>query len=164
MNKWESEKDYYTYERFGLRCVIQRMPETLHLCGYVGVNKNHRLYGMGYSDRIKMNKDRVDFNGNYIGLLCADPKDVSMGFIPLDLFFQVHGGLTWAGKFEDRKGFNPDLWYFGFDCAHAGDLSPGAGFSFSGSVYRDADFVLKEVFSLADQLRDYDFKFEDKLS
>lgn len=34
----------------------------------------------------------------------------------------VHGGMTYSGE---RFEGDPNDWWFGFDCAHAGDLSPG---------------------------------------
>lgn len=54
-----------------------------------------------------------------------------------------------------------DVWWFGFDCGHAGDFSPkmhrllqtlGGGESFAGSVYRDFAYVEAEVEELAKQL------------
>lgn len=55
----------------------------------------------------------------------------------------VHGGWTYS---EDHApGEDPDgQWYFGFDCAHAGDLVPGST-AFEGDVYRDQDFVDAEL-------------------
>jgi hypothetical protein len=41
----------------------------------------------------------------------------------------------------------------GFDCSHAGDLSPGRGPQFSHERYRDVAYVRAEVESLAAQLR-----------
>ena len=37
----------------------------------------------------------------------------------------AHGGITFAGKHDELKGnpFDKDIWYFGFDCAHAGDYN-----------------------------------------
>ena len=63
----------------------------------------------------------------------------------------VHGGLTYASDHSPRS--KPDgFWWVGFDCAHAGDLAPALGNSFSGDVYRDIDFVVAECERLAAQL------------
>lgn len=51
-----------------------------------------------------------------------------------------------------------DVWYFGFDCSHCDDLIPMMleyGFnSMRNSIYRDVEYVRKEVESLAAQLVD----------
>lgn len=49
----------------------------------------------------------------------------------------------------------PDgVWWFGFDCAHSGDLSPLREYEplFNDGAYRDIDYVTGEVQSLAKQL------------
>ena len=40
-----------------------------------------------------------------------------------DVDVKVHGGLTWSiiGTKDSAIWPNPNLWYFGFDCGHAGD-------------------------------------------
>jgi hypothetical protein len=76
---------------------------------------------------------------------------------------QVHGGLTYASMGKDG------LWWFGFDCAHAGDLVPrilmvlldkprqdGGEWWYSGETYRTWDYVENEVRKLVRQLRDED--------
>jgi hypothetical protein len=73
-----------------------------HRCGYVGVDRYHRLHGVGHSEKSDLLK--VFANG-------------FRGTTP-EGFFSVHGGLTFADKREEH----PDLWFFGFDCAHANDL------------------------------------------
>jgi hypothetical protein len=63
----------------------------------------------------------------------------------------VHGGVTYA---ECRGGWPmPDLWWIGFDCAHACDYSPGL--YIPGSEYRDIYYVTKQCTQLAAQLKDY---------
>lgn len=52
----------------------------------------------------------------------------------------------------------PDrVWWFGFDCAHSGDMSPGYDREFMSSLrdgaYRDAGYAQREVESLAKQLK-----------
>ena len=65
--------------------------------------------------------------------------------VPID---NVHGGLTFAGpsdKYRPGKG----LWWFGFDCAHCGDLIPGAS---PVGIYRDINYVFAEIKKLAYEL------------
>ena len=82
--------------------------------------------------------DRVsgidDFTG-YAMLIRRGPLDGLCGYVGLldhpaygkgdsDDFFdniRVHGGLTFAGLFEDEG----EYWWLGFDCSHAGDYVPG---------------------------------------
>lgn len=82
----------------------------------------------------------------------------------------VHGKLTYS----DEKAGHEGLWWFGFDCAHAGDRvlcddrasqlkavgqisdffggGLDSGGTFSHGVFRDADYVEKECESMAQQL------------
>jgi len=65
----------------------------------------------------------------------------------------VHGGLTWARAFPGGENHPAtDDWWFGFDCAHAGDLTPGSGLHSGDDVYRDMIYVRAECESLAAQL------------
>jgi hypothetical protein len=69
------------------------------LCGYVGVDSSHPLYGKkmrGWDDE-ETNED--------------DPFGDLM----------VHGGVTFADRWPE---ISSDLWFIGFDCAHAGDIIP----------------------------------------
>lgn len=75
----------------GLSCAVVMGREAGSRCGYVRVPPNHPLHGKHYND-------------------VYDVTDL-----------QVHGGLTFAEiepctEHEDGQG-----WWFGFDCAHAGD-------------------------------------------
>lgn len=68
---------------------------------------------------------------------------------------QIHGGLTYS---EDHyPDTDPDgNWWFGFDCAHGGDLIPlfiERGLEgLDVGVYRDYDYVRGQVLVLAKQL------------
>ena len=66
----------------------------------------------------------------------------------------VHGGLTYAGTEDDG------IHWFGFDCAHAGDLSPGilihlletrmGEYNYlRGEEYRTWDYVKTEIERMA---------------
>ena len=45
---WETEPDFLEFvdEDTGYKCFIQRHPELKHLCGYVELPKEHKLYGI----------------------------------------------------------------------------------------------------------------------
>lgn len=70
----------------------------------------------------------------------------------------LHGGLTYASECRGHichvpePGKPEDVWWFGFDCAHSGDLTPCLGFDFPGSTYHDVAYVQAECRSLAKQL------------
>ena len=72
-----------------------------HWCGYVGVPEGHRLHGTDYDDT-----NLAPYDG-------------------------PHGGLTYASRCAGRichevePGEADGVWWFGFDCAHYRDFSPG---------------------------------------
>lgn len=71
-----------------------------------------------------------------------------------DVDFDVHGGVTFS-DFSTRMGAEEsdgDLFWFGFDCAHAGDVVPSLKHHFDVDVYRDIDYVKQQTERLADQL------------
>ncbi|MBM4072609.1 MAG: hypothetical protein FJ271_27330 [Planctomycetes bacterium] len=97
----EVDKKQWTDPKTGMACLIVRTPMG-HLCGYVGVPEGHKLHGADYH------------------MVDAD----------------VHGGLTFAdhchpgeseatGVCHLTEPGDPEVWWFGFDCAHSGDMSPG---------------------------------------
>lgn len=136
----ELDKSVWVDETTGLDCMIVRNRHGA-LCGYVGVEPGHLLHGKDY--------DAVDSE------------------------VDVHGGLTFAGECQPaedpskgichvpRPGHADALWWFGFDCAHSQDLSPGPaaylrsighGGLIAGEVYRTVDYVTHEVRNLARQV------------
>jgi len=117
-------------------CLIVRHPHSGHLCGYVGVPETHPYFKKGYDE---------------IGV-------------------EVHGGLTFAnlcaphGKEEESvchvplPGRSDQVWWLGFDCAHAGDKSPidkkyGFDYSHVYQTYKTIDYVKEEIEKLALQLK-----------
>lgn len=99
------------------------------LCGYVGIPPEHPLHGVTYQE--------------------------------VESRFEVHGGLTFSSDCDPRgrichvprEGESDHVWWFGFDCAHFGDDSPGMVYHRNGH-YRDLGYVRLEVMSLARQLLD----------
>jgi hypothetical protein len=143
---WQDEPDRLEWRHAGLPCLIVR-GQLGALCGYVGVPPGHRYHGVGHDD--------VEGVG-------------------------AHGGLTYAEGCRGEichvpaPGEPDDVWWLGFDCAHAFDYVPGlhaqlreicerehnplvdvtdarAGPMF-GEVYRDLAYVKAEVEDLAEQL------------
>jgi hypothetical protein len=130
------------------------------LCGYVAIPAFHKLYGKSYNEKIEVeNFNDIKFNGNYIGLLCqACEHNNESNLISLDLFFQVHGGLTYASKYlNGLEIILKDHWWFGFDAGHGGDIMPYlmGDREIDGDIYKDFEYIKKEVEKLAEQLAEY---------
>lgn len=94
-----------------------------HWCGYVGVPKEHPEHNKEYDD------------------------------VSLDA--HIHGGLTFSGR--RAKQLVPkelhDMWWFGFDCAHDGDIVPKLLSTCPQSgEYRTLKYVRKEIATLASEL------------
>lgn len=135
---WQDEPDRVAWRHgTGLPCLVKRGPSGA-LCGYVAVPPGHPAHESDY-----------------------DVVNV-----------RVHGGLTYAASCDGDEdtgichvpepGEPDNVWWLGFDCAHAFDLCPATvGFMRSkgeawlligGEVYRDLAYVRTEVEALAGQL------------
>lgn len=135
---WETEPDRKLWKHKGFDCLVVRSPWTFALCGYVGVPKTHPLFRKNYNDVYE-----------------SHPK------------VSAHGGLTYSEKCQgaichpvEEEG--DEVWWFGFDCAHAGDITPGSDALLPSSflencpprysTYKSLDYVENEVNQLAEQL------------
>ncbi len=129
----------------GYACAINRVMHSGHLCGYVEIPKGHPLYGDDYSARITKKPTRELFGGWY---LIDDNYDSAGGL------FTVHGGVTYTGNGDFFS--NGDGYWYGFDCGHAGDISPAIQYEgryMSEGVYRDMEYVKAQTTALAAQLK-----------
>jgi hypothetical protein len=94
--KWDTEPNRIEGVYKGLPMLMLRNIHMLNWCGYVGVPKGHPYFGKPYDD-------------------------VDVG---------AHGGLTYSGPcahnicHKPKAGVPDDVWWIGFDCAHAGDIMP----------------------------------------
>jgi len=74
---------------------------------------------------------------------------------------EVHGGVTYTGRREfEQLNYIAD-YVLGFDCGHAGDLSPyfltrGMSQAAWYETYKDIDYVTNECKNLAKQLKELD--------
>lgn len=132
--EWHNEPDKKQWQdpETGLACLIHR-GSSGGLCGYVGIDKSHPFFGKE-----------------------GEEPDV-----------EVHGGLTFAsactptkenghGICHVREKGDPEVWWFGFDCAHVGDFCPAfesvlQSFGESSS-YKNVAYVEGETKILAGQL------------
>jgi hypothetical protein len=105
-------------------------------CGYVGVTAQSKLYGL-------------DYYNDKLNDIC------------------VHGGLTFSSRgYDDDYPVVSQLWWFGFDCAHAGDAKDESLISeqykplflrphlLSGTV-RTLEYCINECEHLAKQLHNF---------
>ena len=143
---WDDEPDKVVWvdETTGLDAIAVRGPIG-NWCGYVGVGPGHPWYEMGYTECFQI-------------VPCGD---FFCEHAPESLV-SAHGGLTFADRCD--KGGDPrssichlgdeDRWWFGFDTAHAWDLSPTIDIPvFEDSAYRTLNYVVDEVTSLAEQIK-----------
>lgn len=106
--------------------------------------------------------DRLEFESH--GLPCVIQRTKTVGTlcgyvgIPVGNLFgddydnvkvDVHGGLTYSGY---GPGEGRSTWWFGFDCAHYGDLMPKFDITDEYGTYRDIEYVKAECIKLAAQL------------
>lgn len=160
-----------------LPCAIVKHDNMGHLCGYVGVPRSHPWYETAYNDcTLPEARPRGEKPSDFKPLgtsnitLASFPSYYSRITKTLECTDQlcqhtpeaqikVHGGLTYS-----NWGFDPiprdGEWWFGFDCAHLGDLVPYGGLTYSnygmadreGDIYRDESYVRAECEGLAEQL------------
>jgi hypothetical protein len=95
---WMSEPDRVDFHHVGLPCLLLRHWELGNWTCYVGVPPGHPLYGLNYQQL----QGRVDaprsicYSNKCFGTICHVPA----------------------------PGESDDIWWFGFDFAHASDLVP----------------------------------------
>ena len=139
------DKDYI-YN--GLRCVIISVDwGQKHHCGYVGVSKDLILYGIKYDEEAEILQNPI-----LLETLKKSTPDrrgiLSYAFwegekIQLQILFNVHGSLTFSdGGDKLNYPIESNLWWFGFDCAHAGDTKDIC----------NLDYCVAECNSLVDQI------------
>lgn len=130
---WDDEpEDRIEWRAYGLPCLMRRN----HMgawCGYAAVPPDHPYYSNG-----------------------EDPE------------VAVHGGITYSGLCHGDichvplPGETDNVKWFGFDCGHAGDLTPHIARIFSieeppfadGWEYRNRDYVRQQTELLAEALQE----------
>jgi len=149
------EKDYIS--KHGYRCIVLMYCDMGHRNGYVGIPDSHPLYGVEYdqsSDLLRIDPEMTVGKRGIIPLVCGDKENVRP-----DLYFDVHGSLTYSGGGDYPVKSDPQLWWFGFDCGHHGDgcdvsVMPESKRTFFASPYpvRSTEYVTAECNRLSEQL------------
>ena len=165
------------FEYAGYKCVVT-FNVMGHRCGYVGIPKNHPLYGKEYSDYLEIKKADVGdrkISGIFPLLSACLDEDER---IRIDAYFSCHGGITFADGGENSNyPIESDLWGFGFDCAHCDDAKDlrlayerfpnyrkslfiqketESKFHIDGLIIRTEEYVAKECKKLAEQLKEFE--------
>lgn len=138
-----------------------------HHCGYVAVPAGHPLHGVGYSSPthvLQAPGDDEPIGKRGVFSLIAAVADPSRMQSP-GLVFDVHGGLTYSDADAKYPAENDGLWWFGYDCGHAGDSAspeylaekearyPNEPFMWTDyGTFRDLDYCVDECESLARQI------------
>lgn len=108
----------------GLDCAVLRVSMG-HRCGYVNVPTEHPWHGLGYSDEAPQGPadytERTTDDAGMGGMIAmlGGEEGVDRWARRVEAHVAVHGGLTFAA---DGCGDLPKGWWFGFDCAHSGDV------------------------------------------
>jgi hypothetical protein len=128
---WDDEPDRAEWRCAGLPCLLVRN-DFGAWCGYAAVPPGHPAYEKEHH-------------------------------APVLEEVMVHGGLTYAGPCFDhichapQEGEPDNVWWFGFDCSHAWDVTPGLhaihGYSpLAGESYKDIAYAHEQTELLARQL------------
>ena len=147
-------------------------------CGYVGIPKNHSLYGKKYSDYLGIKKKDIgdrEISGifPFLGAFLDEEERIR-----IEAYFQCHGGITFAdGGKNSSYPIKSDLWWFGFDCGHCDDakelelayerfpkyresislqIEVEKKFHIDGLIVRTEQYVADECKKLAEQLKEFE--------
>jgi len=122
MNQVEETRSIYGYT------YVVVMTQMGHRCGYVGISKSHPLHGVKYSDphpalkRSLVEKTPIGDRGIIPLVIDAFRHDDDKDCVSPDVYFDVHGGITYSDSLNDYPIANDgSRWWFGFDCSHLGD-------------------------------------------
>lgn len=142
------EPDTFSETRGNFSLVARRNTKKAW-CGYVGVSPSHPLFNKDYDERVPVpSREKLEVNPTAIMATFLEALHEDDGCCSISVLANVHGGLTyahpaWWDEFDPR-------WYFGFDCAHSGDLTPYAYYTsdFHYGEYRNLAYVKENLETL----------------
>lgn len=157
LEEWEHEPDHLSWVYNDYACHIQRQGYSKTLCGYVEIPRGHPLHNIKYDallpESLKALNDEV-MRGPFGGRSSLQALRMQANSPSAGDQFDVHKGVTYSGVgYWLPKNYDQGFWY-GFDCNHCGDFSPGYKdlYDFE-ATYRNIAFVTYECNRLVDQLK-----------
>ncbi|HNV63469.1 MAG TPA: hypothetical protein PKN54_11075 [Candidatus Cloacimonas acidaminovorans] len=144
--------------------------------GYVEIPKDNLFFGKSFGDEVPIKKETIMGQSlgkrSPISMLCFATDNSEN--LQIDMLFNVHGGITYGDK--DLKPVDKNnSWFIGFDCNHLGD---GKDYSimderslnfekefcsnFGNDVVRSEEYVEQELFSLVDQIIEFNNLYNNK--
>ncbi|UEM08002.1 hypothetical protein JL101_035725 (plasmid) [Skermanella rosea] len=133
-------------ESTGYRCAMRRN-QMKAWCGYVQVPPSHPWHGKSYNDQVPVpaevlerpvSMDELGVMNVFCASVISTPEE---GLYAPALLVRCHGGLTYSGHPWWDKA-DQTSWWFGFDCNHAGDITPAYPQTWGeDDVYRDVAYV-----------------------
>lgn len=139
-------------------CCIREHAGLGHLCGYIGLPPCHPWYGRHYDDipasvhggLTLSHHERMGHPAEIARLEArvADPHTAIRWFYESELAAEKAGD---GDPYPYDTGL--DIWWIGFDCGHAWDISPKATFPafYSDATYKDEAYVRREIDKLLTQ-------------
>ena len=123
------------------------------------LDEPHHLY---YTDRETGYECRLRRNPVYAWCgyveVAEDHPIFKKDYVTLNEYLGVHGGITWSDypPMEKFSWGDEKIWFVGFDCSHAYDLSPASRsrLVIADQSYRDLEYVKNEVKNLCRQLKE----------
>ncbi|HEX8388519.1 MAG TPA: hypothetical protein VF636_05840 [Sphingomonas sp.] len=139
----EADKIAWVDPATGLACIIRRAAYGGHLCGYVGVEPGHSLFGFRHDAFPHVFDIRVHGGLDYSEACERGPEETTVCHVTAD--DMVHDE-------SDPR------WWFGFSCDQPYDVVPGIRTTPDATmaaepVYRDEAFVFEQCGMLAAQLQ-----------
>lgn len=137
----------------GYRCVVVFI-DMGYRCGYVGIKPGHQLYKKEYTDYLDIPKSELD--GEEIGkrgimpifLTALDDDDR----VRMDVYFNVHGGLTYSSNNNGTYPVESNLCWLGFDCGHYND---GKDLELMEKYWGDDPNIQRRIKFESEYLNDY---------
>lgn len=155
MGSWllEPDKVLWVDKKTGYECLIKRLVDLSHFCSYVGITKDHPLYGCSLFQFRTDEKLKNYFNVH---------GEITMTYQGKE-FIEEPGNNNQIGrKYIDGMTHPTEIFWIGIDFVHKNDIIPKVSQNPNENngkrVYRDIGYVREETEKLAYQL----FKFKDE--
>jgi hypothetical protein len=150
-------------------CILHQHTEVKTLiCGYVGIDAEHPLFGVGYEEyspyieealkRAKVVRMKTDTKSllKYGHPASWVHEIADFDFTPESYFQDCYINFSARGNVANLKEFDcPDVWFFGFDSGHP-EWFP------EGTYYTEKDIIMKArqlTFDLAHEMNHFKDEF-----